>query len=202
MKTVIGITGGIASGKSTVTNYLLKLGYEVIDTDKISHQITNIDNEGYIAIVNHFGNDILNADLSINRKKLGDLIFNDDVKRQQLNNILHPIIKKETIKSINNSNNDIIFLDVPLLFESKFNLLCNYTVVVYVDYKTQLQRLINRDLMTKEDADLRIKSQMSYEEKIKKADFIIDNNADYQNTYLQIDKIIEKIRRKEKCQEF
>lgn len=174
MKKVIGLTGGIASGKSTVSNKLKDLGYEVICCDEVNHKLLEIGEAGYIAVLNEFGSEILNSDGSINRKLLGKQIFNNSKLKETLDQILHPLIKEEVVKKID-FHDGVIFLDCPLLFETDFYLLCDIKIVVYVDIDTQISRLMNRDNITFPEALKRIYAQMSLEEKMGLADYIIDN---------------------------
>lgn len=175
MGKVIGLTGSIASGKSTVSNRLKTMGYQVIDCDQINHEILKKDNIGYTLVVEAFGSDILNADLEINRKALGNLIFSNNELKEKLNNILHPLIKDIVKKEIDGSSEKLIFLDCPLLFETDFHKLCDYTIVVYVNLDTQIQRLMQRDGITFPDALKKIYAQMPLDEKLTLADFVVDN---------------------------
>ena len=175
MGKVIGLTGSIASGKSTVSNRLKSMGYQVIDCDQINHEILKKDNIGYSLVVKAFGDDILNSDLEINRKALGNLIFSNNELKEKLNNILHPLIKDIVKKEIDGSSEKLIFLDCPLLFETDFHKLCDYTIVVYVNLDTQIQRLMQRDGITFPDALKKIYAQMPLDEKLTLADFVVDN---------------------------
>lgn len=175
MGKVIGLTGSIASGKSTVSNRLKTMGYQVIDCDQINHEILKKDKIGYTLVVEAFGSDILNSDLEINRKALGNLIFSNNELKEKLNNILHPLIKDIVKKEIDGSSEKLIFLDCPLLFETDFHKLCDYTIVVYVNLDTQIQRLMQRDGITFPDALKKIYAQMPLDEKLTLADFVVDN---------------------------
>ena len=185
----IGITGSISSGKSSITRYLQNKKYVVIDSDEISR---NLMNEPRVIkeVVKVFGNDIL-IDNKVNRKKLGSIIFSDNHKKEQLNKIIHPLVKKEILKQIDDfATNDLIFIDVPLLFEAHFEDLVDYIIVVNIDEETQIERLMKRDNIDKEFAIKKIKAQMPLSEKCKMANFIIDNSFDLCYTYKQIDEII------------
>lgn len=182
---LIGITGGIGSGKSTVSSFLKDKGYIVIDADKIAKEVVEVNKPAYLKIVETFGNDILSQDKTINRKKLGKIIFTNESLRKKLNNITHPYIFEEIKCKVNelSSNNKLVFIDIPLLFEeieeiNKHNLNFNEIWLVYVDKETQVQRVMNRDLISKEEALIRINSQMSLEDKKKKSNRIIDNRGD------------------------
>lgn len=194
MSAIIGITGSIACGKSYVSSYLRKKNYFVIDTDEISHNITKKDQAGYNALKNEFKEAFINGELD--RKKLGEIVFNNYKLKEKLNSILHPIIYNECKKLINESKNDIIFLDVPLLFEAHFDTLCDITVCVYTDSNTQLKRLMERDLLSYDDAIKRINAQMPLEEKIKLSDLLIKSEEDFNLTNQNIENTIEKIKEK------
>lgn len=194
MSIVVGITGSIACGKSYVSNYLKNKNYLVIDTDKISHEITKVGQAGYIALKasfpEAFNNDILD------RKKLGQIIFNDYSLKEKLNNILHPIIYNECKKLINETKNDIIFLDVPLLFEAHFDTLCDFVVCVYTEPKIQLNRLMQRDSLNETDALKRINAQMPLERKKELSDLLLKSEEDFNLTNQNIEKIIKIIKEK------
>lgn len=194
---VIGITGGIASGKSTVSNIIKKRGYGLIDADKIAREVVNPGKPAYIKILEEFGETVLLEDRNINRKVLGNIIFNNSKAREKLNNITHPYIFqsiKTNLETISKGE-DLIFLDIPLLFE-QFNLWKKYDIVfdeillVYVDEKTQIERLVNRDNISIEEALTKIKSQLPMDEKIKKSSKIIDNSGDIKYLNEQIEKLL------------
>ncbi len=189
MSLVIGLTGGIASGKSTTSKYIKEKGYKVIDCDQISHNILLSGNCGYNALVNEFGNEIL-EDNEISRVKLGSIVFNDKEKLNTLNSILHPLIYNEVKNQI---NEDLVFIDCPLLFETNFIELCNKTLVVYVDKETQLDRLMKRNNMNKEEALNRINLQLSLEEKKNRCDYIIDNTKSIDDLHNQINEFLNKL---------
>ncbi|MTI68795.1 MAG: dephospho-CoA kinase [Firmicutes bacterium] len=179
---VIGLTGGIASGKSTVSKYLKSKEFPVVDADEISREVVEVNKPAYKEIVRNFGKEILNSDLSINREKLGSIIFKDDKLRLKLNKIIHPNIIK-TIKKRTNEyleKHNIVFLDIPLLVETRKELEengINFDEVwlVYAYENQQLDRLMKRDNLDKESAIKRIKAQKSLKEKINEADVVIYN---------------------------
>lgn len=182
---IIGLTGGIASGKSTVSKILIEQGYIVIDADLLARKVAEVGQPAYIQIVNHFGNTILKEDNTIDRKALGKLIFSNEEEKLNLNNIIHPYIYQELKKEINKKcrDNKLVFLDIPLLFEeyqSIMDLGINFEEIwlIYVNETTQINRLMKRDKLDKAESQKRISSQMSMETKYKMADVIIDNNDD------------------------
>lgn len=187
----VAITGSIACGKSTVTSYLTKKNYRILDADKIGHEL--LENEKVIEkLKEEFSEEILQEG-KVDRKKLGSIVFADKEKLKILNSIMHPQIRKEITKQVASNKDKIIFIDMALLFEAKFDDIVDKIIVVHLDTETQLTRLINRNGFSKEEAQLRISSQMSSEEKKKLANYVIDNSGTLEETYKQIDKILERL---------
>jgi len=189
MALIIGLTGGIASGKSTVAKMLRELAIPVIDADEIAREVVQIGEDAYLQIVEQFGEGILQEDKNIDRLKLGSIVFNDEAKRKLLNRIVHPAIrqrmmqKKEEYASVGEQT---VVLDIPLLFESNLTHLVHKTIVVYVDDQIQLERLMERNGFSKEEAEVRIRAQLPLKEKVKKADAVIDNNGSLAQTKAQL----------------
>lgn len=182
---IIGLTGGIATGKTTVSKILTGNGYVVIDADILSRSVTKKGEPAFTQIVKEFGENILNEEGSIDRKVLGKIIFSDEKLKLRLNNITHPYIfeeiKKQIIKKCR--ENKIVFVDIPLLFEeysklNEANINFDEIWLVYVEKSSQLNRLMKRDELNIQEAEKRIGSQMPIEEKLKLADVIINNNED------------------------
>ena len=191
---IIGITGSIACGKSTVSNYLKSKGYIVIDADRIGHEALDDDYVKEKLIV-AFGNEIL-EDNKINRQKLGEFVFGNSSNLNVLNSIIHPEIRKKILEKIDKNNDkELIFIDVALLFEAKFDDLVDKIIVVYVDENTQLTRLMKRNSISKKEALSRIVSQMSPIEKAKLGDYTVNNNLDVINTYEQVDKVLSELKK-------
>lgn len=190
MNLTVGITGGIASGKSTVSNYIRKKGYKIIDADILSKEIMEYGQEGYAKVKEAFPEAFERN--TLNRSKLADIIFHDDYKKDILNSITHPIIKKKIIDEIKR-NSGIVFIDVPLLFEAHYDDLCDKIIVVYVDRQNQIKRLMARDNIDENYAIKKIDSQMSLDEKVLKADMVIDNNKDENSLLKNIDEVLEVI---------
>lgn len=191
---IIGITGSIACGKSTISNYLKSKGYIVIDADKIGHEALDDD---YVKekLILAFGNEILENN-KINRQKLGELVFGNSSNLNVLNSIIHPEIRKKILEKIDKNNDkELIFIDVALLFEAKFDDLVDKIIVVYVDKNTQLTRLMKRNSISKKEALSRIVSQMSPIEKAKLGDYTVNNNLDVINTYEQVDKVLSELKK-------
>lgn len=196
---VIGITGGIATGKSTVTNILEKEGYIVIDADKIARDVVKRGQPAYRKIVNFFGKDILNKDGDIDRKRLGDIIFRELELRKILNTIVHPYIyegiKSQILKY--GEMEKIIFLDIPLLIEErenfrKYGINFDEIWLVYLDKKTQLKRLMKRDSITKDEALDRINAQFSIELKKEHATRVLDNRGNLKALEKQLEEILKE----------
>lgn len=193
---IVGLTGGIASGKSTVSELIKQRGIPVIDADKIAREIVEKGSIVLKDIVNEFGYEILNEDGELNRKKLRELVFNDKRKLDKLNQITHPAIKERILENINRLRDigcKICIVDAALLIEAKFNEIVDLVILIYVDQKTQIERLIKRDNISKEDALKIINSQMKLEDKIKFADYIVDNTKDIEYTTKQVNNIISSI---------
>lgn len=196
---LIGLTGGIATGKSTVSNIIKKLGYKVIDADKIAKDVVEIGKPAYKEIIDVFGKGILDDQHNINRKKLGSIIFKDHLMRKKLNNIVHPYVFEGIEELIDKyKEEDIIFLDLPLLIEemdkiNDYGIYFDEIWLVYVDEITQLDRLIKRDLISREEGIRRIKAQMPMELKREYATRVIDNRKDIKNLEEQIEKIMDEV---------
>jgi dephospho-CoA kinase len=189
MKMTIGITGGIASGKSFVCKELKQMGYPLVDCDQINKDLQQIGMTIYNEIVNQFGLEYINEDKTINRTKLGKLIFENKEERIKLNNISHPLIIKEMRRRIDEFDG-LVFVEIPLLFETKLEYLCDKIICVFVDEKTQINRLMARDGIEYEYTLNKIKSQMPLENKVKKSDFVIDSSLGFEDTKRQINEMI------------
>ena len=195
MALIIGLTGGIASGKSTIANMLKNEGITVIDADVESRLAVEQGEEAYDHIVNHFSKSILLEDGSINRAKLGEIIFNIKEERMKLNEIVHPAVRKRMLQkkeSAENNGEAIIIMDIPLLFESEFTELVDKTLLVFVDEDIQLQRLMERNHYSKQEALARIHSQMPLADKKRLADVVIDNNGSLEQTELQLKNVLSE----------
>lgn len=193
----IGITGSIACGKSTVSDYLKEKGYTIIDADKLGHvALTSEDVKRRLSET--FGANIL-VNNEISREVLGKLVFGNDNNLKKLNNIIHPKIKELILKlQEEHENEDLVFLDIALLYEANFVDLVEKVAVVYVDEDVQLERLMTRNFLSKEEALKRIESQMSPQEKASLGDFVINNSYRKEDTFQQIDEILEKLKRGDK----
>lgn len=193
MALIIGLTGSIASGKSTVSSMLRDYHIPVVDADKISRDVVCPGEKAYQQIVETYGEEILLEDKTIDRKKLGSLIFPDKEKRAQLNEIVHPAVRETMVKQREEYVADganCVVLDIPLLFESKLTHFVDNTLVVYVNKETQLERLMKRDNSTEAEAYSRINSQIALDEKAKMADAVVDNNGTKEQTKQQLDNLL------------
>ncbi|MGE7600920.1 dephospho-CoA kinase [Peribacillus sp. NPDC097675] len=195
MGQIIGITGGIASGKSSVSQYLRELGFTIVDADVASRAVVEPGESAYLQVVKAFGEGLLLPDESIDRAKLGSIIFHDQEKRLLLNSIVHPAVRnwmrQETDKALA-TGLKTVFMDIPLLFESKLTSMVEKTLLVYVDESVQLERLMNRNMLTKSEALARIHSQMPLKDKKALADAIVDNNGNREETKKQVDDVLKK----------
>lgn len=195
MTLIIGLTGGIASGKSTVSSMFEQLNIPVIDADKLARKVVEPGEKAYDEIVEVFGIEILQADQSLHRKKLGAIIFADEEKRNKLNQIVHPAIRKKMMEQRDDlvaRGVKCVVLDIPLLFESKLTSYVDKIMVVYVDENVQLDRLMERDHSTEKEAIQRIRAQMPLKEKTALADAIINNNDSKEKTLEQLKSILTK----------
>lgn len=186
MKRVIGITGGIATGKSTVSNYLIRKGFVLEDCDQLTRQ-AYIDCFEEIAAA--FSDCIVNHEIS--RPLLANRVFSNEYDKQKLEAIIHPYVKNKMLETIDSVQKGLIFLDIPLLFEAHMEDLCDEIWVVYVSKEIQLERLMVRNQMDKKTALMRIEAQMSIEDKKEKADIVIDNSQGIDELYQQIDQRLE-----------
>ena len=193
----IGVTGSIACGKSTVSDYLIAKGYTIIDADKLGH-VALTSNDVKRKLAEKFGENILENN-EISREKLGKIVFGNTENLKNLNSIIHPKIKELILKlQEKHKDEDLVFLDIALLYEANFVDLVKKVVVVYVDEEVQLERLMTRNSLTKEEALKRIESQMRPQEKASLGDFVINNSYNKEETFRQIEEIIERLKRGDK----
>ena len=193
MGKIIGITGGIASGKSTVTNFLRQKGFEVVDADALVHQLQKPDGRLYQILVEHFGEKVLLEDGKLNRPLLASLIFSNSEEREWSKETQGQIIREElgSLRDKLAQTDDLFFMDIPLLFEQDYASWFDETWLVYVSRDTQLDRLMNRDQLSKESAETRLASQWPLEEKKKFATYILDNNGSREQLLSQVVTLLE-----------
>ena len=193
MGKIIGITGGIASGKSTVTNFLRQKGFEVVDADALVHQLQKPGGRLYQILVEHFGEKVLLEDGKLNRPLLASLIFSNSEEREWSKETQGQIIREElgSLRDKLAQTEDVFFMDIPLLFEQDYASWFDETWLVYVSRDTQLDRLMNRDQLSKESAETRLASQWPLEEKKKFATYILDNNGSREQLLSQVVTLLE-----------
>ncbi len=191
---IVGLTGGIASGKSTVSKMFKELGAEIIDADIEAKEISQRE-DVVSEMKNIFGNKILNENGKIDRNKIKEIIFSDKEKLKMLNNLIHPKVMEEFKKIKENADkNDIIIFDIPLLFETGMDKMCDKIMLVFVDINTQIKRMIERDNITEELAVKIINSQMSLDEKLKKSEIHIENNGTLENLREKAENIYRELK--------
>ncbi len=178
---IIGLTGGIATGKSIVSSVFKELGAIILDADVIARLVVLSHQPAWEDIVEYFGPEVVNEDESLDRAKIGEIVYNNPDSLKELNRFTHPRIMqyyKDELRRIKLEQPDaIVVLEVPLLYETNMDKLCQQVVVVYVDRETQIKRLMKRDNMSYADAVRRVDAQMPMEEKVRRADFVIDNRG-------------------------
>lgn len=187
---LIGLTGGIASGKSTAVKYLQRLGAKTIDSDKIAHQVLEPGNEGYRRVVKEFGEEILDKHGEIDRKRLGKMVFSSPTLLSKLEDLTHPLIIaeiKEKARLLQQKSENPVVLDAPLLFEKDLDSMVDEVWVVYVRPEIQLKRLMARDNLSEEEARARINAQLPLEQKRCLADRVLDNSGTEEDLQQQIE---------------
>ena len=192
---IIGLTGSIASGKSTVSKMFQEKGFPIVDADKIARQVVEPGTSVIKEIGEHFGEEVLNEDGSLNREKLGERIFKNEEERIKLNSIIHPAIRHEMNRQKEHwisEGADTVIMDIPLLFESKLQTFVEKIIVVSVTPEIQKQRLLARNKLTEQEASNRINSQLPMIDKEAGADVVIDNNGTIEETRMQLESILDK----------
>jgi len=187
---IIGLTGGIATGKSMVSSLLARHGSALVDADQIAREIVEPGRPALLAIVEAFGSEVLTKDGALDRKKLGEMVFADHEQRKKLEAILHPEIRelmKHRIEELEQRNPEqLIVADIPLLYESGLQSMFKEIIVVYVPRELQIQRLMSRDGLSVDLAEQRLLAQMPIEQKRELADWIIDNSGTSEQTENQV----------------
>ena len=198
MARIIGITGGIASGKSTVTEFLRQQGYQVIDADQVVHELQEPGGRLYQALLSTFGSAILQEDGRLDRPKLGAMIFGNPDLLAQSSQLQNEIIREELARrrDLLAETEDVFFMDLPLLFELEYDNWFDQIWLVDVSEETQLIRLMARNALSREEAEKRIAAQLSLQEKRKRADVLIDNNGSLEETRQQIRNALQKLERR------
>lgn len=192
---IIGLTGSIATGKSTVSRMLKEKGYKIVDADEISRQVVKPGSTVLEEIASVLGSDLILPTGELDRDKLGALIFNDPLEREKLNKIIHPAIRQEMVRQKEfwlEKGSQTVIMDIPLLFESKLQSYVEKIIVVSVAPSIQRERLMVRNNLSLEEADARITSQLPVSEKEKGADAVINNDGTLEETERQLDAILSK----------
>lgn len=193
MGKIIGITGGIASGKSTVTNFLRQKGLQVVDADAVVHQLQKPGGRLFEALVQHFGQEIILENGELNRPLLASLIFSNPDEREWSKRIQGEIIREElaTLRDQLNQTEIVFFMDIPLLFEQDYSAWFNETWLVYVDRDVQVERLIKRDQLSKVETESRLAAQWPLEKKKDLASHVLDNNGNLDQLLTQVCILLE-----------
>ncbi len=192
---IIGLTGGIATGKSTAAEYLKEKGARIIDADQISHQISHRGEKGWQLVVDEFGDQILKDNGEFDRDKLGEIVFSDPQKRKKLESLLHPLIIYEMKEQAHQylKNDEIVVFMAPLLYEAGLDRFCDQIWVISSSEAEQIKRMEKRNNFSREEALNRIKAQMPLAEKEEKADVVIENNSTIADLKNKIDLYWEKV---------
>lgn len=194
MTKVIGLTGGIASGKSTVANLIRNLKLPLIDSDQVARDVM-LKDQVIKKLKSAFGEEIFDDKGKLSRKTLARIIYADEDKRNTLNDIVHPLVREEIERQLTTDYKtyDFVFVDVPLLYESGFDQMMDDVIVVYVPKDVQLERLMKRDHIEETYAHQKINAQEDLETKAKKADYVIDNSYSVDYTSKQLHQVLEEI---------
>jgi dephospho-CoA kinase len=194
---VVGLTGSVGTGKSTVAGFFRELGAYTVDWDELARKAVDKHSKAWREIVECFGDEFLNEDQTVNRRKLADLVFADEEKRARLNQIVHPHVVAEDERITDEIKrldpHAIIIKDIPLLHEAALPIAVDRTIVVYAGEEAQMRRLKERGMMG-EDARRRIASQLPLDEKVKSADFVIDNDGSLEDTRRQVERVYSLLR--------
>jgi dephospho-CoA kinase len=199
MALLVGLTGGIASGKSLVCRIFRELGAHIVDADQLSREVVRPFSPAWKGIVETFGTDILGEDNEIDRTALAEIIFSDEKKRRLLEAIVHPRIADETASRVaeleKKHPRGIIIVDAALMIEVEQHENFERLIVVFVDEETQARRLMERDLLGKADAYRRIEAQMPLTQKIEFADYVIDNNGSPEHTRKEVERVYGELKK-------
>lgn len=190
---IVGLTGGIGSGKTAVSNYLANLNIDVIDADIIARQVVAPGQDALKHIASHFGNSVIHADGSLNRQALREQVFQDKKQKQWLNELLHPMIRQHILAALSASSTPYTLLVAPLLFENNLDQITDTTVLIDTNKKLQLSRTVERDKVTPQQVEAIIAAQMSREERCKRAEHIIVNDQDLPTLYQNVQALHEKL---------
>lgn len=195
---LVGLTGGVATGKSTVASMFKRCGAVIVDADALARSVVEPGKPAWREIVKFFGNAVLNPDRTINRRVLGDIVFRDPEKLRQLERIVHPRVSREQRRLVQSAlaqdPHAVVVYDVPLLFETGIERTVDHIIVVSADRNTQIARLQNRDGLSRADALRRIKSQMSLAKKRRLADFVLDGTMNKRDLFRRVKTLFQRFR--------
>lgn len=197
MTLVLGLTGGIATGKSTADEFFKKKNIPIIDSDLIAHNIMDVGKPAWKQVRDTFGLEYINPDQTVNRKKLGNLVFNNSAELKKLNDITHPLIYQEIqekIKKEKDKKTPLVIVDAPILFETGGQNYCDKTLVISLPEDLQVKRLMARNNLTKKEALSRINSQMPLAKKEKLATFVVDNAGTIEELECKLEKLLNEIK--------
>lgn len=192
----IGLTGGIGSGKSTVSLMLKKKGFPIVDADIVAREVLETYPQILEQVKKHFGYNFFNENGKLKRKEFGNFIFSKEDRKKDYENIIMPFIKNEIfnrISELEKEKEEVCILDAPTLIENGLHLKMDINILVWVDLKTQIERVKKRDVLSEDQVFNRINSQMSLEDKKKVVDYIIDNSGTIERTKRQVNKILQEI---------
>lgn len=193
--TVLGLTGSFGSGKSAVARLLREMGIPVIDADQAARDVVAAGTEGFGGVIAEFGEDMVAEDGELDRKKLADVVFEDESARQRLNRIVHPLVGAEIGRFLAaHAAEDLCVLEIPLLLESPNPAPVEKIVVVTTSEQNRIDRLAGRGFNPSE-IEARLRTQMPQEEKVRRADYVIDNDGDLAATRRQVEELVESLRR-------
>src|SRR5262245_17663318 len=193
---LVGLTGGIASGKSTVAVILRRLGASIINADELSREVVQPEQDAWNEIIKSFGSDILQEDKTLDRRKLRKIVFDNPEARKKLEAIIHPRVRalaERRIRELAASGSSVIVYEVPLLFEAQIHLWLHPVILVACNIETQKKRLLERDHLTELEAQQHLDAQMSLEEKRKLADYVIENDGALESLEQQVRTVLQKI---------
>ena len=193
---LVGLTGGIASGKSTVAAILRRLGAAIINADDLSREVVQPEQDAWKEIIDTFGADILQEDKTLDRRKLRKIVFDNPEARKRLEAIIHPRVRalaEKNIRELAAAGSSVIVYEVPLLFEAQIHLWLRPVILVACDIETQMQRLLERDHLTELEAQQHLDAQMSLAEKRKLADYVIENDGTLEELEQQVRAVLQKI---------
>ncbi|MFA5059858.1 MAG: dephospho-CoA kinase [Candidatus Omnitrophota bacterium] len=200
---IVGITGSLATGKTTVAKMFKRYGAKILDADQMAHQALDSNRQCFLSIVRYFGKEILDGK-RIDRKKLADIVFEDPKKLKKLVSIIHPVVVKEIRAQVTqlkkSKKSGVLVLDVPLLIEAGLHKWVDFLIVVKAGQKKQVERAVKGKNIASQQAVQRIKSQMPLSEKIKLADIVIDNNKSLTETRRQVSAIWARLRKSQTSQ--